>query len=263
MLTIQNYVRAQSIEEAYQLNQNKGNCLLGGMMWLRMSRRTVGTAIDLSGLGLDEITEDETYFSIGAMTTLRQLEQHPGFSRYTEGAASEALGQIVGVQFRNLATVGGSVWGRFGFSSVLTVLLALDAEVELYKGGIVPLQDFMTRKKDRDILLGLRVRKTPGHFAYQSMRIQRTDFSVLECMTAWMDGEIRTAVGARPMKAMLLRSAAEDELLCSDEKQKRYARWVAEQTPTGSNLRGSAAYRARLAEGLTLRNLRRLGGTQA
>ena len=38
---------------------------------------------------------------------------------------------------RSMATVGGSIWGRFGFSDVLTVFLAMDSYVELYKGGIV------------------------------------------------------------------------------------------------------------------------------
>ena len=31
MITIQKYVRAQSLEEAWQLNQNKRNRILGGM----------------------------------------------------------------------------------------------------------------------------------------------------------------------------------------------------------------------------------------
>lgn len=30
MVTIQNYVRAQSIDEAYELNQKKGSCIIGG-----------------------------------------------------------------------------------------------------------------------------------------------------------------------------------------------------------------------------------------
>ena len=75
---------------------------------------TVQTAIDLSGLGLDTIEETEEGFSIGAMVTLRQLEQHPGLNRYTQNAVQKAVKDIVGVQFRNLATLGGSLWGRFG-----------------------------------------------------------------------------------------------------------------------------------------------------
>ena len=71
------------------------------------------------------------------MATLRDLEQHESLNAYTAGAVKNAVKDIVGVQFRNMATVGGSIWGRFGFSDVLTVFLAMDCYVELYKGGII------------------------------------------------------------------------------------------------------------------------------
>ena len=76
MITIQKYVRAQSLEEAWQLNQNKRNRILGGMLWTRLERGTVNTAIDLCDLGLNTIEETEEQFSIGAMATLRDLELH-------------------------------------------------------------------------------------------------------------------------------------------------------------------------------------------
>ena len=126
MIRIQNYVKAESLEEAYRLNQNKRNRIIGGMLWLKLSSISVPTAIDLSALGLDRIEETEEEFSIGAMVTLRQLELHEGLNAYAQGAVAKAVHDIVGVQFRNMATVGGSIWGRFGFSDVLTVFLALD-----------------------------------------------------------------------------------------------------------------------------------------
>ena len=48
-------------------------------MWLRTGRQTIATAVDLTGLGLNEIEETEEEFRIGAMVTLRQLELHPGW----------------------------------------------------------------------------------------------------------------------------------------------------------------------------------------
>ena len=150
MVTIQNYVRAKSLEEAYELNQKKGNCILGGMLWTKMQNRMIQTAIDLCDLGLNEIEETEEEFSIGAMVSLRQLETDTGLNAYTQGAVRDAVKDIVGVQFRNLATVGGSIWGRFGFSDVLTVFLAMDTEVELFQGGRIPLKDFAEKKQDRD-----------------------------------------------------------------------------------------------------------------
>ena len=53
MITIQNYVRAQSLEQAWQLNQSKRNRIVGGMLWLRLGTNGIGTAIDLCELGLE------------------------------------------------------------------------------------------------------------------------------------------------------------------------------------------------------------------
>lgn len=261
MMTIQNYVLAQSLEEAYQLNQNKRNRILGGMLWLKMSGITVPTVIDLSALGLDTIEETEDEFSIGAMVSLRQLEQHPGLNDYTNGAVERAVQDIVGVQFRNLATVGGSIFGRFGFSDVLTVFLSMDTYVELYKGGVVPLEQFAQMEKDRDILVRIIVKKTPGQFAYQAMRNSRTDFPVLTCAVSRVAGEYRAVIGARPGRAMVVRD--EQGLLtagCSEQAVQAFADYAAGQVPTDSNIRGSASYRTHLVRVLTGRGLQELEG---
>ena len=142
MLTIREYKKAESLEEAYALNQKKSNRVIGGMIWLKMETLNVGTAIDLSGLGLDTIEETDTEFRIGAMASLRARELHEGLAAYTNGAMRESVRHIVGVQLRNLATVGGSLYSRFGFSDVLTMFLVLDAQVEQYKGGNLPLTEY-------------------------------------------------------------------------------------------------------------------------
>ena len=250
MITIQKYVRAQSLEEAWQLNQNKRNRVLGGMLWLRLGKGSVNTAIDLCDLGLDTIEETEEQFSIGAMATLRDIEMHKGLNTYTHGAVADAVKDIVGVQFRNMATVGGSIWGRFGFSDVLTVFLAMDSYVELYQGGILPLEQFAKMKKDNDILVRLIVKKTPCQVVYTAMRNQRTDFPVLACAVAKMNGEYRASIGARPARAILIRS----------ERAEDFASFVAQNAPTEGNLRGSAAYRTHLIKVLVERSMGKLGG---
>ena len=261
MITIQKYVRAQSLEEAYQLNQSKRSRIVGGMMWMRLGRGSVGTAIDLCDLGLNTIEETDEQFSIGAMVSLRQLELHAGLNSYTCGAVKNAVKDIVGVQFRNMATLGGSIWGRFGFSDVLTMFLAMDCYVELYKGGIVPLEEFAGRKKDNDILVRLIVKKTPGKFVYTAMRNQRTDFPVLACALSQVNGIYRAVIGARPAKAMVIRD--EEGLLdggITEDSARSFAEFVAGTAPTDSNIRASAAYRTHLIRVLTERAALELGG---
>ena len=252
MMTIREYKRVESLEEAWELNQKKANRVIGGMIWLKMSRGNVGTAIDISGLGLDQIEETEDAFEIGAMVTLRQLEEHPGLAAYTDGAMRESVRHIVGVQFRNTATLGGSVYGRFGFSDVLTVLLALNASVELYKGGIVPLAQFAEMPFDRDILVRVHIPKENAAFFYQSVRPTKTDFPALTCAAARLaDGAYRFAVGARPGRAVVLTPQ------CTLGELPEI---VSAQVTTGSNLRGSAAYRKHLIRVLVRRAVDELEG---
>ena len=185
LLTIGQYTRPESLDEAYALCQKKNNVVLGGMLWLKMQHRNAGTVIDLCDLGLDTIEEDETAYRIGAMVSLRALEQHAGLAALTGGAMAHAVRHIVGVQFRNCATLGGSLWGRFGFSDVLTLLLALDARVHLHHAGEMPLADFAALPRTtRDILTHVTIPKAQGRVVYLSQRNISTDFPVLTCALA-------------------------------------------------------------------------------
>ena len=92
MLTIGNYVKAKTPEEAYELNQARSSRIMGGMMWMRLSNARVKTLIDISGLGLDQIEETEDEIRIGAMCTLRQIEQSEAVNR--GGCASHCRSSI-------------------------------------------------------------------------------------------------------------------------------------------------------------------------
>ena len=65
MHTIRNYIMAESLEQAWELNQKgRNNVIIGGNLWLKMGNRNILNAIDLSTLGLDRIEEDEGGFRI-------------------------------------------------------------------------------------------------------------------------------------------------------------------------------------------------------
>lgn len=261
MLTINQYVKVKSLDEAYELNQKKTNRIIGGMLWLKMSKLRVNTAIDLSGLGLDTIEETDEEFKIGSMTTLRAIETHESFNEYTKGAAKEAVRHIVGVQFRNIATVGGSIYGRYGFSDVLTFLLGLDSYVELYKGGIIPLKDFAAMKADRDIIVRIIVKKKPVQCVYLSERITKTDFPVIAVCVSKIDDKVMASVGARPARAKIVvdeTGILSEEI--NDETALKFGEYIAENLDFNSNMRGSAQYRKHIAKVLVKRAVKALGG---
>lgn len=264
MLNIQNYIRAESLEQAFELNQKKNNRILGGMLWMKMQSGNVANAIDLSGLSLNTIEETEDMFSIGCMVTLRQLEQHPGLSLYTGGTVREAVRPIVGVQFRSLATVGGSLFGRYGFSDVLTVFMAMDASVELYRGGVIPLSRFAFLPYDNDILVRLILKKIPLSIAYLAHRNAATDLPVLTCAVSQCGGKWQAAVGARPHRSILISDTK--HLLdtgLSPDAINAFTDFVRNHTETGSNTRASAAFRTHLTGVLTQRALHQLKASDA
>lgn len=264
------YVRAQSLDEAYELYQKKPNFVLGGMLWLKMKNKTLGTAIDLCDLGLDQIDEDENEFRIGAYATLRQIETHEALNAYTHGAIAESVRHIVGVQFRNVATVGGSIWGRFGFSDVMTIFRALGAKVQLHKAGIMDLDEFAALPRTtRDVLVSVIVPKNAKGVVYLSQRNQSTDFPVLTCAVANRSGRYVAVVGASPYMAEPVwdeegildgiadaktdSNAALTDNSENNAKIDKFAEYVAEHIRFGSNIRAGAEYREIICRVLTRR----------
>ena len=225
MFHAKNYIKVTSLEEAYELNQKKSNAIIGGMLWLKMSNRNMQTAIDLSGLGLDKIEEQEDAFSIGCMCTLRQLEIHEALNRYFGGAMKACTRHIVGTQFRNGATVGGSIFGRFGFSDILTCLLALDTYVELYHAGVIALSEFVEMPRDNDILVRIIIKKDGRKIAYRSHREAATDFPVIACAVANKDVYTSPVGNTRSIESLFWRR---DESL-----YKTYCRYTVPQWRNG------------------------------
>lgn len=264
MLKFAKHLVPATTAEAYEmLLANRGARVLGGGLWLRQGRRAIACAIDLSACGLDHIDENDDAFAIGAMTPLADLERHSAFNDATCGVFECAVRDIVGVQFRNLATVGGSLYGRFGFSDVLTALMALDAEVEFTGAGRIGLPAFAEGPYERDVLERAVVHRHPYKAAYGCVRRQATDFPVVNVCAAWWGDAWHIAVGARPLRARLL---AGDELGCASEAPSReeLERVVdaVRALDYGTNYLAGAAYRRHIAGVLAVRAICEAAGIE-
>lgn len=251
MLKIQQYIKAESLQEAYEyLQKNRNNQIIAGMLWLKMEDRNIPVAIDLERLGLDEIIEDEEKFTIGANVTLRMLEQHERLNQAFHNVFKDSVKDIVGVQFRNLATIGGSVYSRFGFSDVITALMCMHCDVVLYHQGSMDIESFVNSDYQRDIITQIIVYKDQLPRAFVCMRKSATDISTLNLSVVKQADGYLFAVGARPQKAMHYALAI--------EKEKETARKLRSLVCCESNMRASKEYREALVEALCQKALKKM-----
>jgi CO/xanthine dehydrogenase FAD-binding subunit len=254
---LKEYHFADSLDQADTvLHSDKNNVILGGLLWMRLGRKNYHTGIDLSRLGLDQIRETDDGVDIGCMTPLRQIETSKTLETCFGKILSDSVSHIVGVQFRNSATIGGSVFSRFSFSDILTALLALETRVHLYRGGTLPLSTFLEAPPKKDILVKLTLKKKAWKTHYQSHRMTATDFPVLAAGISLCEGQWRICLGARPARASLAPAAA---ALLSEEPDDSQIRAacdrVVEELTFGSNQRGTKEYRQILAKILVKRGV--------
>ncbi|OPL08211.1 MAG: hypothetical protein AVO33_01520 [delta proteobacterium ML8_F1] len=200
-MNFEEIIMPATVAEAYHALVTRENpVVIGGGGFIKLQKRRVTTAIDLSRCGLDAIHLTPENIEVGAMVTLRTIETHEEMPR----ALKTAMRNIVGVALRNLVTVGGSVMGKYGFSDVITPLLALDTHLEFHSKGRMSLEKFL-QSQDRtpDILVKLIVPRA-AHSAFYNLQLTYTDFSMVNLAIA-KNHHLRIAVGARPGVARLLK----------------------------------------------------------
>ncbi|MDA8442914.1 MAG: FAD binding domain-containing protein [Peptococcaceae bacterium] len=258
MFTLRDLVQPDTVEEAYKiLTDKRNNTVLGGCAYLKMGAKRIGTAVDLSKLQLDYIKEQEGYIEIGAMTSLRALETHSCLLDNFNGIVPLALGNIVGVQLRNVATLGASVFAKYGFSDLLTVLLALDTEVELHQAGRMSLTEFLDRPYAKDILTRIFIKMDGRQASYQCLRNSAGDYPILNVAVSRRNNRWQIVVGARPLKAKFALQTAAALTVNNPEPTEiaRIAAAAAQELSFGTNIRATAAYRRAMCKVLVQRAL--------
>jgi CO/xanthine dehydrogenase FAD-binding subunit len=258
---INSYHSVKSLEEAYKLlNENKQNAIVAGGAWMRLSSKEIETAIDLSELGIDQIVETNDSFEIGSMATLRQVEKHEGLKKHYDGALSNALSHIMGVPIRNVATIGGSIIGKYSFSDVLTPLVVMDVELEFYKKGRLSLEDFLISKnRSKDVLVKVIIKKEEAKGYFKKMQKTGLDFAVVNVAVSKQADTIKIAVGARPslvkfaVEAMAFVNGAKE---VTEEVILETAEIAGKELKFGTNSKASESYRRNIAMAYIKRGLR-------
>ena len=105
---------------------------------------------------LKGITANKKVVTIGAMTTLDEIIKSKEINNSCPVLCKVAL-SIATTQIRNMATIGGNITGRFGWTEFPAALLALEANLtfvdETDKDHVVSIKDFLASNAKADKIL--------------------------------------------------------------------------------------------------------------
>ena len=234
-------------EAAKLLKASPRNKIIGGGLWLKKGNADVDTLIDLSKLGLNKIEDKGEYIEVGAMVTQRELELSPLIKALGNGIISDATSQIMGPAFRNIATVGGSIYGKYGFSDLIAVLLAFETELQFYPSAKMSLEEYLTKPGFYDgLLTHVRISKKAVKGFFKKVKATALDYPILNIAITKGD-KYRVVIGSRPLVATLLPKT----MKYLDEGGKDFieaGRIAMEEVKVGDSIATKAAYRKELTK---------------
>lgn len=256
-MEVKNYVRVNSLEEAYSLlKENPLNKILGGGLWLKKGNASINTLIDLSNLSLDKIEDVGDRISVGALVSQRQFETSPLVKEVYRGMLSYATSLIMGPAFRESATIGGSIVSKYGFSDLITALLACDVVLRFYPSGEKTLEQYLAEPGvSREILTHILIKKCHRKSYFKKVALTALDYptinvAVTHCIK---HDQYTIAVGSRAGVASLAKEVM--ELVNNGEKDFAKAAEKVKCLKFTDNLTAKADYRAHLAEVYVRRGL--------
>ena len=237
------FQRVSSLEEAYKLvKESPRNKIVAGGLWLKKGNADVDALIDLSLLGLDKIEDKKDYVEVGAMVSQRQFEK----SELVPQTARDAVKSIMGPAFREIATIGGSVYGKFGFSDVVTGLLGYKVDLVFYPENVISLQEYVKKPGFFDgILTHIRIYKEQLKGFFKKVEITALDYPILN-VAVTKGKEYRVVVGSRPLVALRCEKA-EAYLNDGGKDFGKAARIAVEELKFGDSIATKGEYRKQLA----------------
>jgi CO/xanthine dehydrogenase FAD-binding subunit len=124
---IKTYHRPQTLDEALALLNQPNTVPLGGGTLLSRTQTESVSVVDLQTLGLDSLRANGGELVIGATCTLQTL--------YEDANCPEAMKTTLKLEaplnIRNAATVAGTIVAADGRSPFVTMLLAMDAKMDI------------------------------------------------------------------------------------------------------------------------------------
>lgn len=266
MLKIKEYLKPETIEKAYEMGSLPNSLYVsGGLIAAQLKISRLERLVDLKTLGMDKI-EDGKIVKIGANAKLTALMKDPILSSQNNGFFKEVAKEIGSTQIRNMATIGGSIAFKLGWSDVITVFMAAESQVEFYDGSFhkMTLENFVKDGKRDQIITAVYLPKNANFMAFEKFAKSTFDIATLNLGIALSlendrIKEITVVVGSRPMISERIREV-EDFLRGEDPLNSidKAAKLMENVVKVGTDMRASAKYRKVLAGALLKKAMRRI-----
>lgn len=251
--------------------------LAGGtdlLIHIRAGVKSPRHLVDLSGLGLSYVCQDNGLVKIGAMTTFQEILESD-IVRRDLACLAESAAEIGAVQTRNMATVGGNICSAVPSADSAPPLLVLDAQVKLagcQGERVLPLNRFFSGPKKNvlqpgEFLVEIQVPVPPARTGTRFLKIGRRKAMTLAVVNAAARvslaadargiENVRIAMGA--VAPVPMRAEKAEGILRGREPSEasfeRAAELAAEEIAPIGDLRASAAYRRQVTQVLVKRSL--------
>jgi carbon-monoxide dehydrogenase medium subunit len=269
------YYRPGSLGEAVKLlskHRSKARLIAGGTDLLVTKPSEVESLIDVGGLNLSYLREQEGVIRIGAGTAVDLVEHSPLLTEWPYQMLQEAAKSMATPTIRNMATLGGNVCNGSPAADLSLALMALDASVKLVgpRGErTLPLKDFLvgvnrTALKEDELLAEVVIPRSTGGASFLKLRRHQTavDVAVVNVATRLnlVEGrciDARIALGS-VSETQIVAYHAQNTLLNQRMDAgaiERAAEQAAEEAKPITDIRASANYRKRMVRVLVRRSL--------
>ncbi len=266
MLNIKEYAKPSTFGEAYQLGRLANTLYVsGGLLIASLKSSRLERLVDLKSLGMEEI-EDGERVKVGANVKLSAFMTNPLLSNLNHGFFKEMMREVGSTQIRNMATVGGSVAFRLGWSDVITALLMSKSTVEFYNGQLneMPLESYLEEKRKKEIVTAVYIPKNSRFMAFEKFSKSTFDIATLNIGVGMnvRNGKmenITVVVGSRPMISE--RIIEVEKFLNNKELSDSVdaaAQLMRDTVKVGGDIRANAEYRKALSAALLKKAMRRI-----
>lgn len=263
------YHKPGSFKETKDLLMDAGTIIAGGTDLLVNQPPETRKLVDITGLDLSYIRQDNGVTNIGATTSFAKIFQSPLLDRYPYNVIKESARQVGHHNLRNIATVGGNICNGVPSADSPVALIALDAETVIYGGSErrVPLDGFSTFVRETVLKKGeflkevsIPIQPTNTGSSFQKLGRTKVDIALVNaaCRITLDEGIIRDSrivLGAVAPTPIRVREA--ENILNGANLDGQLVEKASDATASAikpiSDVRASAEYRRQISRVLVKR----------